>query len=114
MNLLHNWLCQSDGWRDVVKERIPWAIQDLPLGPDVLEIGPGFGVTTDVIQPSIDRLTCVEIDRRLADKLRHRMSGKNVTVRCENATSLSFEDFSFDTVVCFTMLHHVPSPELQD
>jgi SAM-dependent methyltransferase len=42
------------------------------------------------------------------------MAGKNVTVLCENAVSTSLEDNSFDAAVCFTMLHHVPSPTLQD
>jgi SAM-dependent methyltransferase len=27
---------------------------------------------------------------------------------------MSFDDASFDAVVCFTMLHHVPSAEMQD
>src|SRR5947207_3202771 len=114
MNVLHNWMCQSSGWRNVVRERVPWALRDLPPGSDVLEIGPGFGVTTDLIHPAVERLTCVEIDLRLAQKLRHRMSARNVTVLCENATALSLEDCSFDAVVCFTMLHHVPSSDLQD
>jgi ubiquinone/menaquinone biosynthesis C-methylase UbiE len=31
-----------------------------------------------------------------------------------DATGLPFPDSSFSAVVCFTMLHHIPSPELQD
>jgi SAM-dependent methyltransferase len=31
-----------------------------------------------------------------------------------DATKLPFEDRSFSAVVCFTMLHHIPSRELQD
>ena len=31
-----------------------------------------------------------------------------------DATALPFGDATFDVVVCFTMLHHVPTPELQD
>lgn len=74
MNLIHNWLCQSDGWRNALERRIPWALQNLELESDLLEIGPGFGVATDVVQPLADRLTCVEIDRRFARKLRNRMA----------------------------------------
>jgi ubiquinone/menaquinone biosynthesis C-methylase UbiE len=42
------------------------------------------------------------------------MAGTNVTVRCEDATELSAGDATFDAAVSFTMLHHVPSPALQD
>jgi SAM-dependent methyltransferase len=67
-----------------------------------------------MIRPAAENLTCVEIDPKLAQSLRGRMIGKGVTVLCENATSMSIESASFDAVVCFTMLHHVPSPCLQD
>jgi SAM-dependent methyltransferase len=114
MNLIHHWLCQSPGWRKVIETLAPWALEGLTLGRDVLEIGPGFGVTTDLIRPAVENLTCVEIDPDLAQSLRGRMTGKSVTVLCENATSMPIESASFDAVVCFTMLHHVPSPYLQD
>ena len=114
MNALHHWFCQSDGWRDVVRQRVPWVLKDLQLGSDVLEIGPGFGAVTDLLHPVVERLTCVEIDRGLARRLNQRMSAKNVTVLRGDATSMSFQSCSFDAVLCFTMLHHVPSPEMQD
>jgi SAM-dependent methyltransferase len=114
MNLLHNWLCQSHRWQKISKGRVEWALDGLPLSGDVLEIGPGFGATTDLIRPGVSRLTCVEIDSGLARRLRHRLAGTNVQVLCESATALSFHDSSFDSVVCFTMLHHVPSEEMQD
>ena len=114
MNLIHHWLCQSPSWRKIIKTLVPWALKDVTLGRDVMEIGPGFGVTTDLIRPAVENLTCVEIDPELAQALRGRMTGDGVTVLCENATSMSIESASFDAVVCFTMLHHVPSPRLQD
>ena len=114
MNLIHHWLCQSPAWRKAIKTLVPWALEGLTLGQDVLEIGPGFGVTTDLIRPGVENLSCVEIDPELAQSLRDRMTGNNVTVLCEDATSMSIESASFDAVVCFTMLHHIPSPCLQD
>jgi SAM-dependent methyltransferase len=42
------------------------------------------------------------------------MAGRNVTVLCEDATAMSLPAASFDGAVCLTMLHHVPSPALQD
>jgi len=41
VNRLHQWLCRSDRWRGAVAQRLPWAIGNTDLGPNVLEIGPG-------------------------------------------------------------------------
>lgn len=115
MNLLHRWLCSSSRWKHTVGTQIlPWALEGLELGCDVLEVGPGYGATTERLQEQVEHLTCVEIDRTLADKLRLRTEGRNVTVLCESATQMSLSDAMFDGAVCFTMLHHVPSVELQD
>jgi len=115
MNLLHHWLCSSTGWKALLQNRIlPWALEGLELGSDVLEIGPGYGAATEQLCSRVGHLTCVEIDRALADKLRLRTQRQNVTVVCASATELSFPDSSFDGVVCFTMMHHLPSAKLQD
>jgi len=115
MNLLHRWLCSSSPWKKAVGDRIlPWALEGLELGPNVLEVGPGYGAVTERLYNCVDRLTCVEIDRKLAETLRRRTQSQGVTVLCESATRMSFRDSAFDGVVCFTMLHHVPSAALQD
>jgi len=115
MNLAHRWLCRSTHWRKAVESRIlPWALDGLDLGSHVLEVGPGPGLTTDVLRSRVPRLTCVEIDPRFAAALDRRHAGRNVRVVCEDATAMSFPDRTFDAAVCFTMLHHVPSPALQD
>ena len=114
MNLIHSWLCSSAGWRRQVEEQvIPWALEGLDLGENVLELGPGYGATTDVLAKRVARLTCVEMDPRLAGGLKRRAAA-NVEVLCEDATAMSLTDRSFDAAVCFTMLHHVPSAQLQD
>jgi SAM-dependent methyltransferase len=115
MNFMHRRLCRSERWRQTVEAHIlPWILEGVELGSNVLEVGPGPGVTTDLLSPRVGRLTCVEIDRRLADSLSRRTAGRNVTVLCEDATTMSLPDASFDGAVCFTMLHHVASEALQD
>jgi ubiquinone/menaquinone biosynthesis C-methylase UbiE len=42
------------------------------------------------------------------------MDGTNVTVVEGDATAMGFPDASFESAVCFTMLHHVPSRAFQD
>ena len=114
MNRLHRLLCRSDRWRSTVAERLPWAIGDTDLGPNVLEIGPGPGLTTDLLRTSVPRLTALEIDAALASSLNSRLKGSNVQVVEGDATKIPFEDSGFSGAVSFTMLHHVPTPELQN
>ncbi len=115
MNLLHHWILNSSYWkRTVMEEIVPWALAGVELGNNVLELGPGPGVTTALLRQSRSHLTCVEIDPKLAASLRLRFAESNVTVVNADAAALPFPDGSFSGAVAFTMLHHVPSPQLQD
>lgn len=114
MNRLHHWYCRTERWRKKVTQRIPWALGGIDLGMDLLELGPGPGLTTDFLRGQVKRLTAVEIDPSLAEPLRRRLHGTNVEVVAGDATSLPFSDAQFSSAVSFTMLHHVPSIELQD
>jgi len=115
VNWLHRRLCASGAWRAAVAGNLlPWALSEVELGGDVLEIGPGPGAATPLLIPRVRHLTCVEIDPGFADRLRRRFAGRNVSVRCEDATRMSAADCSFDTVLCMMVLHHVAPEERQD
>ena len=114
MNRLHHWLCQSARWRKRIRERVPWVLSGANLGENVLELGPGPGLTTDLLGPMVPRLTAIEIDPELARSLRSRLRNTNVAVVTGDATAMPFEDACFSGCVSFTMLHHVPSFELQN
>lgn len=115
MNLLHRYLCRSASWRNVLEEYVvPWALKDTALGSDVLELGPGHGLTTTLLQPHFRQLTALEVDPRLAEALVARLSQTNVVVIRGGATDMPLPDKRFSGVVCLHMLHHVPSKELQD
>ncbi|HEU5151907.1 MAG TPA: class I SAM-dependent methyltransferase [Iamia sp.] len=108
-------ICDSPEWRATVRDLIiPWARAGVDLGDDVVEVGPGYGATTDVFRHEVARLTSVEIDPTLADRLAERLAGTNVTVVEGDATALDLPDGRFTGAVCFSMLHHVPTPALQD
>jgi ubiquinone/menaquinone biosynthesis C-methylase UbiE len=115
MNEAHQ-MCGSDEWRQAIREVIlPWALGETDLGDDVLEVGPGYGATTDVLSEKAPRLTSVEIDDELAAMLRDRFADvPSVEIVNGDATSLAYEDERFSGAACFTMLHHVPTAELQD
>ncbi|MBV9485408.1 MAG: class I SAM-dependent methyltransferase [Frankiaceae bacterium] len=108
-------ICDSPEWRAAVRDQIiPWAVRDVDLGDDVLEVGPGYGATTDVFAELLPRITSVEIDPALAARLQERYADTHVEVVVADATQLPFPDGRFTGAVCFSMLHHVPSAELQD
>jgi ubiquinone/menaquinone biosynthesis C-methylase UbiE len=115
MNEAHQ-MCGSDEWRQAMREVIlPWALGDTDLGDDVLEVGPGYGATTDVLGNSVPRLTSVEIDEELAAMLRERFAdAPTVEIVNGDATALDYPDERFTGAACFTMLHHVPTVALQD
>lgn len=115
MNLLHRVICRSGLWKRLLESKVfPWVLDGVELGNDVLEIGPGPGLTTDLLRRRVSRLTAVEVNHGLAATLERRLAGTNVAVVEQDATAMQFPDASFDGAVCLTMLHHVPSPELQD
>jgi SAM-dependent methyltransferase len=108
--------CGSDEWRAMIRDTVlPWAVGNLDLGNDVLEVGPGYGATTDVLGSSVRKLTAVEIDRDLAEMLMERFANNSAVVIVRgDATALDFPDGRFSGAASFTMLHHVPTTALQD
>jgi SAM-dependent methyltransferase len=107
--------CSSAEWADTVRKWIiPWVLDGIDLGDDVLEVGPGPGLTTDVLRALVPRLTAVEVHPDLASSLAARLAGTNVDVMCADATQTQLAPDRFSGAVCLTMLHHVPSVERQD
>jgi SAM-dependent methyltransferase len=108
--------CGSDEWRAMIRETIlPWAVGDVDLGDDVLEVGPGYGATTDVLAESVPKLTAVEIDADLAAFLTDRFAHRDaVTIVNGDASALEFPGGRFSGAASFTMLHHIATAALQD
>lgn len=98
-------------WLDA--ELVPWLVT-LELGDDLLEVGPGPGLTTDLLRQHAPHVTAVELDDDLYSKLATRMAGTNVDVVHGDATETGLPADRFSAAACFAMLHHVPSAELQD
>jgi SAM-dependent methyltransferase len=114
MNENHARLCSSPEWMGwIADELLPQLTRKVDLGAQCLEIGPGPGAATEWLRQRVDRLTAVEVDERAAQALTEKYAGTNVEVVVADATRLGFPDASFDSVGCFTMLHHVPTPEAQ-
>jgi SAM-dependent methyltransferase len=111
VNRLHLWYCRSARWsRTVEHTLLPWALAGVDLGDAVLELGPGLGVTTRLLAERTTDLTAVEVDPALAA----RLTRAGLPAVHADATDLPQADSSFSAVVCFTMLHHLPSASAQD
>ena len=114
MNVLHRLCCSSNYWAKAVERKLlPWALSDVELGDHTLEIGPGYGANLRVLAEQTPSLTCVEIDAPIAARLRDRY-GSRARVITGDGTATGLPDAEFSSVVCFTMLHHVPTASLQD
>jgi SAM-dependent methyltransferase len=115
VNAEHLRLCASAEWAQLVAdELLPWVLGDDELGPDVLEIGAGPGLVTDLLVERAPRVTAIELDPDLADALRRRMAGRPVEVVTADATAMPLPSARFSAAACFTMLHHIPEPAGQD
>ncbi|MFI6276902.1 class I SAM-dependent methyltransferase [Streptomyces sp. NPDC050988] len=114
MNRAHRRLCGSEKWARTTRDHIlPWTLTDVPLGDDVLEIGPGYGANLRVLIEQVPRVTAVEIDEGTAALLEGKW-GDRATILHADGAAMPLPDESFSSVVCFVMLHHVPTAAQQD
>lgn len=111
MNWLHRRYCRSARWHRTIAALAAWALADVTLGREVLELGPGPGVTTSLLSARAPRVTAIDSDGTTACVLRSR---SGVAVVQGDAAALPFGPASFSAVAAFTMLHHVRSAVDQD
>ena len=105
-------MCRSAPWRLFAgRVVLPWALQGKELRGDVLEIGCGSGaMAAEILRQFPDvRLTATDYDHSMVEVARARLApfGPRANVRQADATSLPFDDASFDAALSFIMLHHV-------
>lgn len=114
MNTVHDVVCSSRWWAGVVdRELLPWGLSGVELGEDVLEFGPGFGASTRILAKRPGSLNVLELEHRYCERLQRELHGRAAVTRGD-ATDMPFPNDRFSGVVCFTMLHHLHSQELQD
>jgi SAM-dependent methyltransferase len=115
MNETHLKALASPQWAQILeKNLLPWVTSVADLGDDVLEVGPGPGLSTDLLRRGAARVTAVEIDPVLAGALAERLAGTNVEVINGNAAETGFPGGRFSAAACFSVLHHVPTTDEQD
>jgi ubiquinone/menaquinone biosynthesis C-methylase UbiE len=107
-------LCATPEWAEFMEwEVLEPVTAGLDLGDEMLEIGPGPGAATRWLRHRVKRLVALELDSHGAARLREELAGTNVSVQVGDSTQVPFPDESFDSVGCFTMLHHLPTAQEQ-
>jgi SAM-dependent methyltransferase len=115
MNETHLHYLASPEWAARLEaDLLPWIELVADLGDDVLEVGPGPGLTTDILRRRAASVTAIEIDHALAVDLADRLRNTNVDVLEGDATAMQFESNRFSAATAFSVLHHVPSTTGQD
>jgi SAM-dependent methyltransferase len=115
MNETHLQFLASPEWAQLLEaELLPWIEAAGDLGDHVLEIGPGPGLTTDLLRQRVPQVTAVEVDPTLGEPLRARLAGTNVDVLVADATAAGLAADRFSAAACFSVLHHMPSAASQD
>src|SRR5579862_4886186 len=110
VNQLHLEFLASPGWAQYLEEQLgPWLARVPELSGDVLEVGPGPGLTTDLLRRRAATVTAVEVDEQLGVALSRRLAGTNVDVVVADATDTGLPDGRFSAATSFTMLHHMPA-----
>jgi len=81
MNEFHLQMLSSPRYAQMLRRDLfPWVDSVADLGDDVLEVGPGPGLTTDLLRERTASLTALEVDATLAGELARRLAGTNVKV----------------------------------
>jgi SAM-dependent methyltransferase len=111
----HLRMLSSPRWAEILRTHVlPWLESVGELGDDVLEIGPGPGLTTDLLLTLTARITAVEVDAGLAAQLARRLAGGNVEVINASAERAGLAADRFSAAACFAVLHHTESAATQD
>jgi ubiquinone/menaquinone biosynthesis C-methylase UbiE len=85
--------------------------KQIDLG-NTLELGCGSGTYSEILAREARHLTATDYsDEMVAFSKQRFESLENVTVEKANCFSMSYPEFSFDTVVMANLLHVVPEPE---
>ena len=91
MNRFHRYYCASPRWARLVQTAlVPAVLEGTELDRRVLELGPGPGLTTEVLAGVAPELTAIEIDPILAKATRSRVPAAHVVQgtrrRCPSPT----------------------------
>ena len=86
-------------------------IGEVAQGKDVLELATGPGMIARHIASSAASVIATDFAPKMIETARKAKNPENLSFEVADATSLRFEDKSFDVVVIANALHIIPNPE---
>lgn len=86
-------------------------IGEVAKGKDVLELATGPGMIARHIAPLANHVVATDFAPKMIETARKAKNPENLSFEVADATSLRFEDKSFDAVVIANALHIIPNPE---
>ena len=86
-------------------------IGEVAKGKDVLELATGPGMIARHIASLANHVVATDFAPKMIETARKAKNPENVCFEVADATSLRFEDKSFDAVVIANALHIIPNPE---
>lgn len=86
-------------------------IGEVARGKDVLELATGPGMIARHIAPHANHVVATDFAPKMIETARKAKNPENLSFEVADATSLRFEDKSFDVVVIANALHIIPNPE---
>jgi ubiquinone/menaquinone biosynthesis C-methylase UbiE len=86
-------------------------IGEVAQGKDVLELATGPGMIARHIAPHANHVVATDFAPKMIETARKAKNPENLSFEVADATSLRFEDKSFDVVVIANALHIIPNPE---
>ncbi|MBO7105221.1 MAG: class I SAM-dependent methyltransferase [Fibrobacter sp.] len=86
-------------------------IAEVAKGKDVLELATGPGMIARHIAPAAKSVVATDLAPKMIETALKAKNPKNLSFEVADATSLRFEDNSFDVVVIANALHIIPNPE---
>lgn len=75
-----------------------------------LEIGCGNGTGTRIIKKmfSPGKIVAIDLDERMIKKAKQRNTDESIVYHVMDASTLAFDDDSFDAIFDFGIIHHIP------
>jgi ubiquinone/menaquinone biosynthesis C-methylase UbiE len=88
-----------------------WLARRFTPDDDVLELGCGTGIFSEMIAGRVRQLTATDFSPEMLERAGQRLSAfKNVNTRKEDARRTSFVDGAFDAVLTVNLFHHASEP----
>ena len=88
-----------------------WLARRFTPDDDVLEVGCGTGIFSEMIAGRVRHLTATDFSPEMLERARQRLSAyDNVETRKEDACHTFFADGAFDAVLAVNLFHHASEP----